>query len=73
MTIESLSVKFFISRVLLHSNERGFEPFVTVETGVRGLAQVVLKLSALQIRPVDHFKNYILQFYMKDLKERYMI
>ena len=35
----------------------------------KGLAHVPLKLSALQICPVDHFKNYIFQFNIKSLKK----
>ena len=37
--------------------------------GQEGLAHVALKLSALHFGPVDHFKIYIFQFYVKNLKD----
>ena len=43
------------------------------KSGREGLAHGALKLSALQICPVDHFKSYIYWFYMKTPEKWYII
>ena len=46
----------------------------SISEAVLGLAHGALKVSALQIRPVDHFKSYyIFCFYMKNLKKQYIL